>query len=393
MSARNRPHLLLASLLIFASPAFSASNSLTKDDAATASARAEKAVAQPPAQGSAKSSAATSRPTESTAGRDGSVTQALTRLYRIPRSSASRQFGRASGSDRYVSQETGAGQAKPRQFSTAGRGEAPRETVSETNRMGYQHADAIRNSVSELPVDDDLRQPENDGHIVENENTGPAIPQDDSMTAHNWGPYPDRDYEQGTARNNEPEDNSRFGFTQQGYGRNDWAERAHARTRAGLATANSEFSRGLAAFRGGDYRIAVKHFKQASDTNRGDPAAMLYSAHALFAIGRYQESATFLRKAFALEPRISMLTYDIRDDYGNKADFNEQVRALNNAIAASPRDLDRLTVLGYVLNYTDQPDRAFDVLSRARAIAPRDNLVKLLYESTHPPDAITGGKK
>jgi len=120
--------------------------------------------------------------------------------------------------------------------------------------------------------------------------------------------------------------------------------------------------------------------------NRGDPAAMIYAAHALFAVGRYREGSGYLREAFELEPRISLLTYDMRDDYRRKDDFREQLEELEHALKISPRNLDRLSMLGYVLNYSGEPDRAYEVLAKARAIAPRDNLIRLLYESTSPPD-------
>jgi len=131
----------------------------------------------------------TSRPAEP----DGSVSRALTRLHRIPRHPVPR--GRVPG-------------ALPRQFgprhkddgspaernAIAGRGEAPRAAISERDRMGYQHADAIRNSISEQPIGDELRRPPDDGHIVPNGANGPAVRREDSLTAYNWGPYPDDYY-------------------------------------------------------------------------------------------------------------------------------------------------------------------------------------------------------
>lgn len=372
MSARIRNPLLIASCLILSSAVFAAeeskkSSQTEKAQVAAKTAAAERAVAN-----------AATQP----AGADGSVSRALTELYRIPRPG---QTSAGSDANRAPGASTG---AAPRQFGNAGRGEAPRQAISEQNRMGYQHSDAIRNSVTTPPMSVGARPA----------NAQPAVPVESSLTAHNWSPYPDPALPgggdaMGTLQQDSSSDSEdyRFGFTE-GYQYGRWAQRGGARVQSVLAHANNELSRGLAAFRSAQYRTAAKYFKLASDSNRGDPSAMIYSAHALFAIGRYQEAAAFLRKAFALEPRISLLTYDMRDDYQDKGEFEQQLRALNNAVVSSPRDLDRLLVLGYVHNYSDQPDRAFEVLNRARMLAPKDKLIQRLYESTNPPDVVNEKK-
>ena len=289
----------------------------------------------------ARKSSPASRPTDNA----GAVSQALQELYRIPRPAAGpRAVGPASRNARSAQSQPHANDLVPHRFGFTGRAEAPRRAV------------------------------------VEN-----AAPK--------RGVYTNDRYEtpQGTPDEQYAEENlepSRFGFVR-GRQSADWAARASARGESLLSSSSSYLGRGLAAFRAGQYRMAAKHFKMAHENNLGDPSAMIYSAHAFFAIGRYQDAANFLRKAFTLEPRIALLDYDIRDDYGNKADFELHMRALNNAIVSAPRDLDRLTFLGYALLYSDQPDRAFEVLTRARSIAPQDKLVALLYDSTLPPDPAT----
>lgn len=364
MSAHFRRALLIALPLSFS---ITLTASAANDDKASVTDKSAPTAKTAPAQRAVETT--TSQPADV----DGSVSRALTRLYRIPRPAQ-------PGQSAMHSARNGASDPAPRQFGGSGRGEAPRQAISEQNRMGYQHTDAIRNSVTTPPMA--VGAPPT--------NAQPAIPRAESLTAYNWSPYPDTAQPDGgdptqTLNQDTSSEDYRFGFTE-GYRYGRWAQRGGARVQAVLSHANTHLSRGLAAFRSAQYRTAVKYFKLASETNQGDPSAMIYSAHALFAIGRYQEAAAYLRKAFTLEPRISMLTYDLRDDYQNKGDFEQQLRALNNAIAESPRDLDRLVVLGYVHNYTDQPDRAYEVLSRARGLAPRDKLVQLLYEGTSPPD-------
>lgn len=362
MSARilpcRLPFLPVLSILVIAAPALKAETSSTQTAAPLAKQQTGEQSISPSTQPADVD--------ETSASKGGAVNQALTKLYRIP---------------------------VPKQRSRS----EPNRVISKS-RMGHQHSDAIRNSISERSLSDPLQQPATGGHIVRNPPAGPAIPREQSLTASNWGPYTNDAYEgdapaepqeQYVPHDNQPAEPYRFGFVRGPLQRQQWAARSLARGRAVLSSASMQFDRGLAAFRSGQYRTAVKYFKLSSELNQGDPAAMIYSAHALFAIGRYREGTAFLRKAFALEPRIAMLTYDMRDDYPDKAEFDRQVRALYNAITASPYDMDRLVMLGYVYNYSDRVDLAFKVLTRARAIDPRDNLVKLLYESTNPPDPIS----
>lgn len=329
--------------------------------------------------------AAASRPSEAA----GSVNQALTELYRIPRNN------RPPG----VKRNTNA---------------AP-SVKNEGNRLGLQHADAIRNSVSSLPIDDDLhRSNGNSNTVTGNGSTAPTGGNDPAAAA--WEPYFDPFYPQRRLPDNvrdwtdyryfdgEPSrfghgrynrmygiGNSpqgeyfRFGFLE-GYEQGQFDREGNERTQSLLTQASTHMGRGLAAFRNGQYREAVKHFKLASETNQGDPSAMIYTAHALFAIGRYQEGSAYLRKAFTLEPRIALLTYDMRDDYGNRQDFTEQFTALHSALKAAPTNVDRLAMFSYVLNFSGRTDDAYKLLAKARKIGPNDKIITLLYEASNPPD-------
>lgn len=362
MSARILPRpvrsLLVLSILVVAVPALKAETSSTQTAAPL--------TKQETGETSLSPSTQPADVEKTSASKGGAVNKALTKLYRIP---------------------------VPKQRP---RPEPTRDMCQ--SRMGHPHSDAIRDSVSEQPPGDPLQQPVAGGHIVRNPPAGPAIPREQSLTASNWGPYTNDAYEGGAPAepqeeyvppDNPPIEPYRFGFVRGPLQRQQWAAQSLARGRAVLSSASMQFDRGLAAFRSGQYRTAVKYFKLSSELNQGDPAAMIYSAHALFAIGRYREGTAFLRKAFALEPRIAMLTYDMRDDYVDQPEFDRQVRALYNAITASPYDMDRLVMLGYVYNYSGEVDLAFKVLSRARAIDPQDKLVQLLYKNTNPPDMIT----
>lgn len=380
------------------------------------------AIAAANASGSSRTTA--SRPAD-TSDSNGSVNHALNRLYRIPRNNRPQPPARGSGQVARPSAPARITPAGANRNTTAapparvGQPAQQQLSIHDRDRMGLQHSDAIRNSVSSLPIGDDLRRPPGDGHIVPNTNRDPAVRRPSSLTAYACGPYIDayynsypgqrlpsnvRDWTDYNYFDGEPSrygyghynnmygigdspqgEYFRFGFME-GYQRGQWHRESDERVQSVIAHATTHMGRGLAAFRGGLYREAAKYFKLASEMNQGDPSAMIYAAHALFAVGRYQEGNFYLRKAFTLEPRIALLTYDMRDDYGNKQDFAVQLAALQSAADAAPGNIDRLAMLAYIFNFTAQPDRAYQVLTKARKISPNDKVVKLLYEASNPPD-------
>lgn len=313
---------------------------------------------------------------------DGSVSRALRKLHRIPRRSSAND--EAADEAARASEKAGASHG---QAVVPARGDAPPAIEP---RMGMQHADAIHESVSSVPVGDDLRQPPGDGYIVPGpDGEAVVVPREDLHIYH----HPDVEYrEEGPYFS--PYDPRvgyyRFGFYDGSlrHDRTKFRARAHARTESILSSANIQLHRGLEAFRAGEYRAAAKQFKLAAELNQGDPASRLYATHALFAIGRYTEAVKYLRRALSLEPRIALLTFDIRDDYGEPSDFERHLSSLRRALRIAPANMDRLALLGYVLNYTDRPDEAYEVLAKARQIDHRDRLVQQLHESTHPPDGV-----
>ncbi len=290
-----------------------------------------------------------------------------------------------------------------------------RDPVSGPNRLGLQHADAIRNSVSSVPIGDDIRGREPDwkpraGRDGEGaarlatypmspyyagpvQRIGPGL----SLRYGGYGNYPGlgggdpgyyaytRPYIPYEYDDNYVDDMFRFGFVKGPYHARFYDE-ALTREDSLLAHFGEHLDRGLELFRKGRYHEAASAFKLAADTHHGDPASRLYAAHALFAIGRYKEAVEFLRRAFELQPKIAMLTYDIRDDYGNTGDFERQVEAIEKALLRSPKSFERLVVLGYVRYYTAQRDEAFVLLNRADKLYPKDALVGKLIENCRPPD-------
>jgi hypothetical protein len=179
----------------------------------------------------------------------------------------------------------------------------------------------------------------------------------------------------------------RFGFTNE-YDFGRFYTESNARTEMVLQHYANHLTGALKLFRQRRYAEAADGFRLAAETNQGDPSSRLYAAHALFAMGRYQEAIPYLRRAFELQPKIVFLNFDIRDDYGERRDFQQQVAALEEALRQSPANVDRMIMLGYIRYYSGQRPAAFEVLNQARRMAPQDPLIGQLLANSRPPDVM-----
>ncbi|NLX12928.1 MAG: hypothetical protein GXY44_04635 [Phycisphaerales bacterium] len=155
-----------------------------------------------------------------------------------------------------------------------------------------------------------------------------------------------------------------------------------------LGHGHRHIERGKQLFQDRQYSAAADAYKLAADTNHGDPSSRLYAAHALFATGRYRESVQYLRRAFELQPKISMLNFDLRNDYGIRQDYDEHLNNLVAALRQSPRDLDRLLLLGYIRYYSGQRDKAHMPLRAVLKLHPGDSLARQLLENCPVPDVV-----
>ncbi|MBP7933663.1 MAG: tetratricopeptide repeat protein [Phycisphaerae bacterium] len=199
-----------------------------------------------------------------------------------------------------------------------------------------------------------------------------------------YGPYPGYGYEEG--------DVYRFGFMQ-GYDKGKFDRSGEERAESVAAHASLNVSSGLQFFRKGDFRRAADAYQLAAELDQGDPAARLCAGHALFALGRYREAGRFIRRAFELQPRIAYLAYDIRGDYSDGADFDDHLQALRKALEVSPRDPDRLFMLGYVLYYSNQRAQSYPVLAQLLQVDKNDKLAFALYRNAQPSDVEVDSAK
>ena len=137
-------------------------------------------------------------------------------------------------------------------------------------------------------------------------------------------------------------------------------------------------TQGLDAFRAGDYRGAATSFMAATKADQGNVGSRLHAAHALFAIGEYRSATIMVRRAFELQPRLTALPFDIRDDYGKATDFEAHLAALVAEAHRVERDEGLWVLLGYVRAYSGDSPGAYRAARRAQRLNPRDTLAGVL---------------
>ncbi|MBN1512283.1 MAG: hypothetical protein JXB13_09735 [Phycisphaerae bacterium] len=129
---------------------------------------------------------------------------------------------------------------------------------------------------------------------------------------------------------------------------------------------------GVRAFQASDYSLASRQFVLAAQLNQGDAAARLHAAHALVALGRYDEAALSVRRALQLQPKLVFLPLDIRGDYGRIKDFDEHTRKLREAAAEKADKANLWFLLGYWDFFSGRADRAHLSLQKADTLDPEN---------------------
>ncbi len=156
-----------------------------------------------------------------------------------------------------------------------------------------------------------------------------------------------------------------------------------AAQRAGQAldASRAAWDQAMVHFQAGRFDRAAIGWLNAAALNHGDAKSRVYAGHALFAVGRYDEAIKLIARAFELAPQLAGGGYDIRADYTRPQDFDAQLRRLQNYVAARPDDAAAVTLLGYVLYYSDGPAAAYPALARAHQMLPGDYFIPKLLNN------------
>jgi tetratricopeptide (TPR) repeat protein len=143
------------------------------------------------------------------------------------------------------------------------------------------------------------------------------------------------------------------------------------------------FEEGIVCFRDGRYDWAVIKLLAAAEKNQANAASRLHAGHALFALARYDEAAKLIARAFELSPSLWAKRYDIRDEYGDKTDFDRHLAALKAYVESHPNSAGAVTLLGYVTFYSEGPGAAYPYLKRAAQLDPKSYFIPRLLDLSY----------
>ncbi len=189
-------------------------------------------------------------------------------------------------------------------------------------------------------------------------------------------------YDNFTYRFGVPYDDWRYDDLERAYrqgvedGRN--FERFEIQAERGVGSYQRAIAEGHTAFAAGRYADAARDFLLAARLNQGDPTSRLCGAHALIALGHYEQAAPLLRRAFDLQPRIAYLPLDVRTAYDRPADFQRHLDALCEASTGEPDNAELGSLLGYLYLFSERPEKALGILARGAELEPDDRLIRTL---------------
>jgi hypothetical protein len=151
---------------------------------------------------------------------------------------------------------------------------------------------------------------------------------------------------------------------------------------AALARSAQQYvSLGDLAFSERRFSDAVSHYAKAIEYAPGDAVLYMLLSDALFATGDYHYSASALRKALELEPRLVDTIVDKHAVYRDPADFEKQLGYLESYVKDNFLDEDARLVLAANYLFGNKPHQAFDFLQSSFSLEVRKSQAgTLLFE-------------
>jgi len=159
---------------------------------------------------------------------------------------------------------------------------------------------------------------------------------------------------------------------------------------------------GEQAFKAGNYKLAVKHWRHALVDAPNNGAFVLLLGQALFAAGEYDEAAGATQQAAQILPpeHWGIVVKHYRDLYPNIQDYTNQLRALEKAKNEKPDAPALRFLLGWHYGYLGYPKHAVVELDKLLQVAPTDEIGKKLRDQlvgslpkVEPPPAPPVGSK
>jgi tetratricopeptide (TPR) repeat protein len=148
-----------------------------------------------------------------------------------------------------------------------------------------------------------------------------------------------------------------------------------------------QFDAALAAFKSGDYGLALERCNEALRSRPKDPVIHEVRALALFAQGDYKAAAATLNALLTMSPGMDWTT--LSGLYGNPDEYSQQLRRVEAQCKSNPRDAAAYFVLAYHYLVTGHADEAVKALRVVVAQQPRDATAKRMLDALAPPQEST----
>jgi tetratricopeptide (TPR) repeat protein len=120
------------------------------------------------------------------------------------------------------------------------------------------------------------------------------------------------------------------------------------------------------AFAARDYDKAAKQAEQTLTDEPDNPVVPFVYAQALFAAGKYSQSADVLREALTNLDTDKQQVYYPLGFYRDLTELNDQIAGLTEEAAAKPSDAELQLLLGYQLSGVARYEEALEALQKAR---------------------------
>ena len=124
------------------------------------------------------------------------------------------------------------------------------------------------------------------------------------------------------------------------------------------------------ALKRGNYAEAANHSQKAVQLAPGNKSLWLQLGYASRLAGRYQQSLDAYKHVLALEPGSADAQSGLAQTYIRSGNPNEARRLLNQVIAANPKRVNDVLMLGELEMRNGDVQRGIDLLQRAEAMQP-----------------------
>jgi len=112
----------------------------------------------------------------------------------------------------------------------------------------------------------------------------------------------------------------------------------------------------------GNYALAERAYRKATELKPEAPYSLFALAHARFATGEYCHAAKPLKQALALQPEWGLFEFRIQELYGSTEEYERHLLSLKRKVELRPQDLDSKFLLAYIHYFSGRYADTVDIL-------------------------------